>query len=299
MKFLPLPGAMRVAYLGERALLSIDYHQCAYLTRLWDLSGDAPPRVIPSEQAGLTQALFMPGGEPFLRRHGLWPEGDELPAAAGDDEQVRRLFEPRANRMVEACGPDGTPVVYSEARSVGRTHTARFLLRHPGGKFRPLYEASFEARLRGSPAAAFSPDGRLVAMSGGDRVVAVWDVAGRKELCRLEQGDQTSELAFTSAEYLAVAAGRTVRFWDVKERRVRFKSPAFRKVVNALAVSSDRHLLAAASQDGSVRLWEAETGRQVANHDWDIGAVKAVAFAPSGATAAAAGARGIVIWDLD
>ncbi len=77
------------------------------------------------------------------------------------------------------------------------------------------------------------------------------------------------------------------------------KAPAFRKYVDTLAVSPDRSLFADGSRDGSLRLWDAETGGERARYDWGIGGVSAVAFAPDGETAAAAGNKGIAVWDLD
>jgi WD40 repeat protein len=147
--------------------------------------------------------------------------------------------------------------------------------------------------------AAFSPDGRLAAMSAGDRVAAVWDVGEHRELCQLEHRDKVLALAFVAEQRLAVAAGRTVCVWDVIERRVLFRFPAFRKYADALAVSPDRRLLAAGSRDGTVRMWESATGREVANHNWGVSELRALAFAPDGTTAVAAGQSALVIWDLD
>jgi WD40 repeat protein len=145
----------------------------------------------------------------------------------------------------------------------------------------------------------FSPGGSLVALSNGLKVAWVWDLAGPRELAQLKQGDGVSALAFIGNDRLAVAAGRTVRVWDVPGQRQAMKFPAFRKYAEALVVSPDRRLLAAGSRDGSVRVWDAATGRERARYDWGVGGVSALAFAPDGQTAAAAGETGIAVWDLD
>jgi WD40 repeat protein len=69
--------------------------------------------------------------------------------------------------------------------------------------------------------------------------------------------------------------------------------------VAGLAVAPDGSWLAAAGQDGSVRIWDAVTGRKRATLSGHTGPVRAVAVAPDGSWLAAAGRDGSVrIWDL-
>ena len=53
--------------------------------------------------------------------------------------------------------------------------------------------------------------------------------------------------------------------------------------------------------DGTVRLWDLATRRQLAAYDWDLGKkVFDVTFSPDGMTAAAAGSSStIIVWDID
>ena len=295
MKRLTLPGVnfTHVTYLNSRSLLTADY-RAGTRVRLWDLAEDTPPRQVRWPQARAVLQLFKPLAAPFLRRQGLWPESEELPPAFSDDPN----WLPPALQPIPHCEaffhPDGVTAAFCETVPGGYYHS-RFHLRDAVGRLHALLLTPGVLGFSGS----FSPNGSLVALSNGLKVVWVWDVAGPREVCQLTQGDGVSAIAFIANDRLAVAAGRSVRVWDVTGQREVMKFPTFRKYADTVAVSPDRCVLAAGSRDGSVRVWDAATGRERGRYDWDIGGVAAVAFAPDGQTAAAAGKTGIAIWDLD
>jgi WD40 repeat protein len=94
-------------------------------------------------------------------------------------------------------------------------------------------------------------------------------------------------------------AAKSTGPWDARPLERVHEFRGFRKTIEGLVFSPDGKLLVAGARDGRVRVWDVASGREKANFDWQIGKVNSLAFAPDGATVAAGGSKGIVVWDVD
>jgi WD40 repeat protein len=108
-------------------------------------------------------------------------------------------------------------------------------------------------------------------------------------------------LAFSpDGQTLAVAGGTQVFVFDVPRRCLRRKIDVHDNQVASVAFAPNNRLLATASQDGTVRLWDTEALSERAAYDWEIGKLRHVAFHPDSLTIAVVGEKSrVVIWDVE
>jgi WD40 repeat protein len=156
-------------------------------------------------------------------------------------------------------------------------------------------------------ALAFSLDSKLVAASGGSKIV-LFDRAANKELRRFECKDappktllpDVAALAFSpDKKTLAVACWdgviRILNFADGKEVSV---CEGHQSVPYAIEFSHDGRTLLSGSADMTVRLWEPFSGVQLAELKGHAGEVHGVALSPDGKLAySAATDTNVLVWD--
>ncbi len=112
----------------------------------------------------------------------------------------------------------------------------------------------------------FSPDDRFIVVNDieGGRV-AVFDAKTAAELGDLESGLPSAEMAFSpNSKLLAtVEPGALVIVWDVVSRQKVAEIRGHLGGVNQASFSPDSNLVVTASADGTARLWDARTGKEL------------------------------------
>lgn len=158
---------------------------------------------------------------------------------------------------------------------------------------------------------AFSPDGRLIAAPStgncGSTSVQVWDVASKKLLLQRLGGFEhmATSVAFSpDGRLIAVGTGcafdvagsATVKVWNIESGMLVLDIPV-PHFVRDVEFSPDGTLLAAASSDGVVRLWDVQMGTLRGELQGHNEGVSAVVFSPDG-TKLASGGADVRLWDV-
>jgi WD40 repeat protein len=285
-----------------------------HTVRVWDLATGACCRIGEGHSEPVGGVAFAPDGHYGISAAmdgtiRLWQlDGDGTKAIDVNDEGLRCLAVSARHRTLVTGGDDAVTIVWDLS-------TLKPVARLQEGHTADVYSV------------AFSADGSSIVSGSKDRTGRVWDVAtGVQTACFLEGGESITGAAFVAGTDLVLTASGD-RFKEIEDRKVfgavggkRMDTEKGRGLVllwnradyfgwplehhtrslDGLAIDNEGQRFVSGSADGSVRLWDVDSGAQLRLFTGHTSAVTCVALSADRRKVAAAGANGVIrVWDAD
>jgi WD40 repeat protein len=151
-----------------------------------------------------------------------------------------------------------------------------------------------------------TPDGSLLTRTGLSPRVLFSDPDTLKERRRLTHGDDSGcwSVAFTAdGRVMVLGLGSGVQVWNLPERKRLLRFNDHKATVSSVALSQDGTRLITGGYDNRVNVYafspSGTLGERLGSYFWRLGRIFEVGFTPDGTLAAAGGARGVVLWDVE
>jgi WD40 repeat protein len=267
---------------------------------VWDARTGKPIHRLPLRDADYQAVAFAPDGKKlaaaatgitfFDPATGVPLKG--MPVLEGGKHAV---FSPDGKALV--WSDDKNKIVVSDARS------GKELVRYAGlakdrrvggggGKFGPIKAGVIRAAIA---TVALSPDGKRLAVANNDNRIDLRDVASGEFLKSVPSSGLATSIAFTAdGKGLVVRETYQIHIWDLEIKHVRRSFDGW-----SFALSPDGRTIAVGAGDGSIRLHDLASGKELLRLRGHKDQITALAFSRDGKKLASGSLdTTVLVWDV-
>ena len=234
---------------------------------------------------------------PELRRLAFSPDGTRLGSITygsyllWDTQTWELVAEVRAHNRVVHCvafSPDGTQIA-----TAGDSTEIKLWDAQTGNLINTL-----NGHAKKVWCVAFSPDGTRLVSASEDRTVRIWNAHGDNDLTLGGHSEHVHCVAFSSDGRQLASGAEAVILRDAYTGNAKFRLEGHTASVAGLSFSPNGTRLASAADDKTVRLWNTETGEEVAVLKGHTSSVTGVAYRPDGNRLVSSSRDGTIkLWD--
>jgi WD40 repeat protein len=291
----PQTGTTHRAAVGNATIIAFSPSGrrllAAGIDGLWllDADGANPLRIRRDE---MSSAAFSPDGRWIVAAA---PNRGSVAVYRATDGHPRAAMSAQANAL--DFSPDGATVLVSTVEGVLLWHWrgGRSDVLEPLGGKRPTAASPFLF------IAAFSADGRRVAVGRADGRAGIYDVASSRRIVRIPTTPRPVSAAVFSPDgrFLLTTADKDANLWDSRSGDLIAALRGHAARITSATFSADGTLLATASEDGTIRIWDTGANAPVMILRGHGAAVTGVAFSGGDRMLVSTGNDGTVrVWDV-